>query len=169
LAITSEEAERLERAAPLRLKFASPLNDRGELWSDADPDYPPFFEALPDGWEQTRLGLINTQSGYPRPASQLSDGQFELVAVEHETGIEIILIGVATALLADAVKEFIKWAWRRWQEQRKRRSVLPATLVIEIPRIDSSASPLRLEVPPPVSDDELSRYLKIAGELHPAL
>jgi hypothetical protein len=173
LAITLEDAQRLELAAPLRLKFAS-FNEQGNLWPNSDPDYPPFFEALPPGCERTELGLIETRREHRQRASRLSDGQFELLAVEHETGIELILIPVGVGLLTNAIWEFTKWAWKRWQQVRSDRSVsdrsiLPATLIIEVPRSDPGVPPLRIILPPPVSDAELAQCWKVADQLRPAV
>jgi hypothetical protein len=164
LAITLDEAQRLENAAPLRLKFA------GE--SNLD-DYAPFFESLPkEGWTPTQLGFIETRTESASEAWKLSDGQFEIVAVEHESGIELILVpilvGVAAPLLTDAIKGFLKWAWKRWHDVRKQRSASPSTLIIEIPRADSSAPPLRLLLSPPVSDNEIARCLQVAEQLRAA-
>jgi hypothetical protein len=94
----------------------------------------------------------------------LSDGRLDLVAVEHETGLELILIGVATGILSDAAKGFIKWACRRWQELRKHSPYpkVSPSFVIEVPRVGSNGLPIRLVIPPPVSDDDLARYLRVA-------
>ena len=141
MAITLEEAQGLEHAAPLRLKFAS-LSDHGELQADANLDYPPFFAGLPEeGWTLTQLGLIETRTESAREAWELSDGQFGLVAVEHETGIELILIpilvGVAAPLLTDAICECrTGWSgtgWSGWswscRSVRDSRSNWPASAV----------------------------------------
>jgi hypothetical protein len=107
-----------------------------------------------------QLGSIETRTEDLRPASELSDGERALIAVQHETGIEIILIpiivGAVSAILADSVTGFIKWSWKRWQSVRQQRKEDPASLVIAVPR--SNAPPLRLILAPPVSTKELKRY-----------
>jgi hypothetical protein len=40
---------------------------------------------------ETKLGLIETRTESAQQAWESSDGHFELVAVEHETRIELIL------------------------------------------------------------------------------
>ena len=72
-----------------------------------------------------QLGSIETRTEDLRPASELSDGERALIAVQHETGIEIILIpiivGAVSAILADSVTGFIKWSWKRRQSVRQQR------------------------------------------------
>jgi hypothetical protein len=89
------------------VKFAS-IDDRGYLQGDSNQDYAPLFAALPGNWMQTPLGMVETRREYLLAASQLSDGESELVAVEHETGIELILIPVVTGLLTEAIASLIK-------------------------------------------------------------
>ena len=163
MTFTLEEAQRLEESAPLRIKFAA-INDRGDLISDASEEYLRFFAPLPDGWGALSLGNINTRREYSQPAWHVSQGELSLVAVEHETGIELILVGVVTAVLSDAATGFIKWAWSRWQELRKNppHPKEAPSFVIEVPRADSSAPPIRLVIPPPVSDEDLGHYLRVA-------
>lgn len=163
MVITLQDAQSAERSAPLRIKFAG-LTQRGDLVPDALDEYQQFFTWLPEGWQAVRLGDIETRTEYMRPAWHISGGQLDLVAVEHETGIELILIGVATAILSDAAKGFIKWAWARWQNLRAGSAIPkePASLVIEVPRDDSSLPPIRLVIPPPVSDNDLARYIRLA-------
>jgi hypothetical protein len=161
--ITLEAAQQLEESAPLRIKFAA-MNDRGDLISDASEEYLRFFSPLPGDWRASSLGTISTRREYMQPAWLVSQGEFSLVAVEHETGIELILVGIVTAVLSDAATSFIKWAWGRWQELRKDPPHLKVSpsFVIEVPRADSSAPPIRLILPPPVSDEDLSHYLRVA-------
>jgi hypothetical protein len=158
-----EAAQRLEESAPLRIKFAS-MNDRGDLIGDAGEEYLRFFTSLPDGWRAGRLGDIDTRREYLQPAWLVSRDELNLVAVQHETGIELILEGVATGVLSNAATSFIKWAWGRWQELRKDSPNLKTSpsFVIEVPRADSSAPPIRLVIPPPVTDEDLGRYLRVA-------
>ena len=67
MAITLEEAQRLELTAPLRLKFAN-IDDRGYLRGDSGADYQPFFQSLPGEWKQTELGMVETRSAHRQPA-----------------------------------------------------------------------------------------------------
>jgi hypothetical protein len=161
--VTLEEAQLLEQSAPLRIKFAA-IDDTGFLYGDANDDYPHFFAALPDGWSAASLGNITSRRGFTQLAWNLNQGELSLIAVEHETGIELILVGAAANILSDTAMGFIKWAWSRWQRLRNGSPTpkVPPSFVIEVPRVDSSAPPIRLVIPPPVSDEDLSRYLRVA-------
>jgi len=167
MAMTLEEAQRLENTAPLRLKFV-PQNEAGYPTSGiGSGEYRSFFASLPEGWSCEWLGVINTRTG--GPAWQVSDGQVTLVTVKHETGIEIILVGVTTSLLSAGALGFVKWAWKKWRDlhaEARRHDAQEHTLslIIEVPR-PNSAKPVRLVLPPPVSDDEIARYVRIALQM----
>ena len=99
--------------------------------------------------------------------SGLSDGGTEFVAVEHETGIELVLIPLRVGLLTNAITDLAKWAWGRWQEECRKEGKFPSTLRIEIPRSNSDAPPIRIELREPVTGVEIARLLKLASELPP--
>lgn len=161
MTITLDEAQRLELAAPLRIKFAA-IDPLGNVYGDASEEYSHFFAPLPDGWSAVRLGEINSRLGYPQTAWHMSQEELDLVAVEHETGIELIFLGVVTNIVSAAAMGFIKWAWSRWQGLRQDTPKRSSSVVIEVPRVGSSAPPIRLVIAPPVSDEDLSRYLRVA-------
>lgn len=168
--ITLDEARNLEQAAPLRIKFAA-LDDFGNLISDSDDaTYSQFFMRLLDNWHAVQIGGIETRDasrpgyGQLHRAWAVSDGESNLLAVEHETGIELILLEITIGILTDAATNLLRWAWRRWREVRSDlpRPIVPSSLIIEVPRRDPDAPPVRLVVGSPVSDDELARYLRLA-------
>jgi hypothetical protein len=161
--ITLADAERAEAACHLRIKFAA-IAPRGDPVGDAHDEYDHFLDALPTGWEASRLGLIETRTEAQRMAWHLTNGEIDLVAVEHETGLELLLIPVAINVASAAVLGFTKWGWRRWRELRQDppHPKVEPSLVIEVPRPDGGLPPIRLIVPPPVSDDDIARYLRVA-------
>jgi len=167
--ITLDEARKLEQAAPLRIKFAS-LDGYGNLIGDSNDGYSQFFTRLLDNWHAVQIGDIETRDasqldyGEMHPAWDVGDGESKLLAVEHETGIELILVGIATGILSDAATNFLRWAWRRWHEVRSDlpHPTVSSSLIIEVPRTDPDAPPVRLIVGSPVSDEELARYLRLA-------
>jgi len=163
MTVTLEEAQLLEQSAPLRIKFAA-MDDTGFLYGDSSELYPRFFAALPDGWNAACLGKITSRRDRSQSAWHVTQGELHLVAVEHETGIELILVGAAANILSEAAMGFIKWAWSRWRRLRKDSPApkVPSSVVIEVPRVASSAPPIRLVIPPPVSDEDLGRYLRVA-------
>lgn len=161
--ITLAEAQRTEGACDLRIKFAA-MTLRGDLVGDAHDEYEQIFDTLPKGWRASRLGLIETRTEAQRMAWHLTDGQIDVVAVEHETGIELLLIGIAINVASAAILDLTKWGWRRWHELRQQppHPKRDPSLVIEVPRPDGGLHPIRLIVPSPVSDDDIARYLQVA-------
>lgn len=167
--ITPDEAGRLEQAAPVRIKFAS-LDRYGDPISDSNAGYPQFFTHLIDNWHAVQMGDIETRDASRLGHTEmhrawcLSNGDLNLLAVEHETGIELIGVEVAVGILSDVAINFLRWAWRRWREVRSDlpHPTVSSSLIIEVPRADPDAPPVRIVVGPPVSDDELARYLRLA-------
>ena len=168
--LTRAEAQQLESATELRIKFAA-MDHRGDLKADAHDEYPKFFvEQLPSGWSAARLGKIETRTEATRDAWHLTNGQIDLVAVQHETGVEILLVGVATNLISAGLIAFTAWGWRRWRDLRKNppHPKVDPSFVIEVPRKASAGGvlpPLRLIIPQPVSDADISRYVAAATRL----
>lgn len=168
--LTRAQAQQLESTTELRIKFAG-MNRRGDLIGDAHDEYPKFFgEQLPSGWSAAKLGEIETRTEAKRDAWHLTNGQIDLVAVQHETGVEILLVGVATNLISAGLIAFAAWGWRRWRDLRKNppHPKVDPSLVIEVPRKESAGRalpPLRLIIPQPVSDADINRYVAAAMRL----
>ncbi|MGW6903593.1 hypothetical protein [Streptomyces sp. NPDC054940] len=166
--ITLDEARKLEQAAPLRIKFAS-LDANGNLLSDSNAGYPQFFTHLLGNWHAVQIGDIETRDasrpghGELHRAWDVSNGELNLLAVEHETGIELIA-AIGVGIMTDAAVGFLRWAWRQWREVRSDLPYPPvsSSVVIEVPRADPDAPPVRIVVGAPVTDDELARYVRLA-------
>ena len=61
----------------------------------------------------------------------LRQGDLRIVAVAHETGLKLLLIGVATEVAAAAVIGFTVWAWNKWAEKRKNKPQPPEVIQSE--------------------------------------
>jgi hypothetical protein len=105
-----------ELNAPVRLKFASM---RGwHVVGDASVEYGGFFDALPNGWQVVEEGSIETISEHSRSARRLKYGEAEVVAVEHETGLELLVVDLAVNIAASAIVGLTVYLWGRWKTRR---------------------------------------------------
>jgi hypothetical protein len=124
--MTPQELQQLENAPALRIKFAS-MQDDGNLAPDSTSDYPPFFSALAaevvDWVDDPSTQPVQTRSEHQRPAHVLRHGTTEIAAVEHETGIEVIVAGVAVNVASAALIGLATWSWKKWAEVRKKQQV----------------------------------------------
>lgn len=167
--LTSEKAQRIELETRFRIKFAA-IDLRGDLVGDAHDEYRSFFDQLPPGWSATMLpDQIETRTEHLRPAWHLTNSEQEVLAVEHETGVEILLIGVLTTVIAEGLIAFTRWGWKRWGGLRRHSTYqkVNPSLVIEIPRHGAGEppAPVRLVVSPPVSDEDIARYISLAASI----
>lgn len=165
--ITLDQAQALEHATELRIKFAS-MDSRGDLWGNAHEEYTTIFSELPTSWRMEELGRITTRTEHTRVALHLTNGQVDLLAVQHENGVELLLFGAASQLAVNSITGFVQWAWKRWHDLREGGWKKDSSFVVEVPRDVASGEvvpPIRLVVPPPVSDEEIARYLNTAMEL----
>lgn len=112
---TKVELQKFEDQAALRIKFASVLGEGPRLVSDASQEYEGFFEEPPEGWSVTEEGMIETISEYMRGAVRFSSTDGDVVMVEHETGLEILVMSVG---LAESASRLISWSWKRWKKRR---------------------------------------------------
>lgn len=165
--MTLAAAQQVESGAELRIKFAG-LTTHGEVRGDALEEYQSFFDEMPDGWHAIQVGWVEwrTDPQYKLPAWHVTNGATSIVAVEHETGVELLIAGVVVNVVSAGVLQLAKWAWRRWNERRATASFPkePASFVIEVPR-GGNGPPIRLVLPPPVSDDDIARFLRLALEV----
>jgi hypothetical protein len=163
--VTLEQAQALEEKNALRLKFAS-IDSWGDPIDDAGDEYLSFFQDLPQGWSTPiELGEIETRTEAMRSAWHVNGNDVDIVAVEHETGIELIVVGILTPLVVKAITGFAKWGWKRWKELRSDSEFekVDASLVIEFPRAtQEGAAPVRLVIPPPVDATDIERYIELA-------
>ena len=117
----------LEKTHGVRITFASLRND-GRLDHDCHDEYKYFPAAAPRGWKVAASGHIRTRYDHERHSWLFSDGEREIAAVEHETGVEI-LIAVGVNVGSAAIVGFATWAWARWTKSRKTKP--PSTFVAE--------------------------------------
>jgi hypothetical protein len=120
-------AQALELHHGIRIKFAS-LRDDGRLEPDCHEEYTFFPHEAPAGWRVMHEGHIETRHDHTRDSWVFSDGTHEVAAVEHETGIEI-LIAVNVNVGSAAIVGFATWAWARWKHARGPKPM--PTLVVE--------------------------------------
>jgi hypothetical protein len=167
--ITPAEANQLERTTPLRIKLAA-LDIRGAVIPDSHEEYQDFLADLPPGWEVNGIGMIETRTESQRRAWHLSHQQSSLVAVEHETGLELLLDPAIIAAATPAIIDFCKWATDRWKGRRQGTDYKsPTSMVIEVlyNAVDGnhSSQTIKLTFPLPASEEELSRYVRVAQQL----
>jgi hypothetical protein len=118
--------------------------------------------------ERTRCSAVAGSTEADRDAWRLSNDDVTVIAVEHETGVELLVVPVVIGLVTEAIAALAKWGWRRWRELRAHppHPKQDPSLIIEVPRLGGpEAPPVRLILPPPVSDDDIERYLRIATSL----
>ena len=119
------DVQELEYKADIRIKFAS-INDKTGGYDDDTHSviYEPFFREMEGDWWPQQNSPIETRFDYNRDAWVLSHRSTgaQIAAVEHESGIELLVTGIAVSLASTAIVGFVKWAWNKW---KKIRSSLP--------------------------------------------
>jgi hypothetical protein len=168
--MTPDELQQLESSPALRIKFASIGND-GMFISDAsDDDYQQFFADLPkevSDWElEPQTMSVQTRRESQREARILRHGRSELAMVEHETGLEVIVTGVASSLASSAITSLVAWGWNKWKQiraakagpsQAKVESTLTLEGVVARDAAGKAAEIVRVEKCGPLSGDVVSR------------
>jgi hypothetical protein len=109
------ELQEFEDRVLLRVKFSCLLGEGPRLASDAGREYQGLFEKLPAGWSLTEEGWVEPIFEHQHPASRLSSSEGDIVAVEYETGLELLLIAYAL----DQGTELVRWAWKEWTKRRE--------------------------------------------------
>jgi hypothetical protein len=165
--MSPEELERLELNPSLRIKFAS-LDDKGRLSSDAGEEYNGFFADMPPGWIETGQMTVKTRYEHDRTAHVLRYGKAELAIVKHETGAEVILLGLGINFASEAIVGLVVWGWNRWKQRRAAVAAggvakVEPTLVLEgvVERDPASGSKeiARAEAPGLQSGEEIGEYV----------
>lgn len=165
----------LEYAFDRRIKFAS-VDNRGRYVGDAAEEYESFLDGLPPGLRQESGDLaIQTRSEGARRAWHLrSKHELDIAVVEHETGVEFLLVSVVTpvfvGLATNAIYDLTKWGLNKWLERRQSKvSKAPTFLEIERVRKDAVGSVLGSEtirIRAPVDDQTLrstvERFMQVA-------
>jgi uncharacterized membrane protein len=161
---TQAFAQNLEHEAAFRIKFAS-IQDDGVYASDSSGVYPAFFAETPNGWQlSTEASLIETRADHQRPARVLSRDQVRVVAVEHETGLEM-LVGVGVNLTSAGITALVAWAWKRWRESRNQINVTVAEPSLVLTRLErrTGSREVRtystMEVRGPIDEESVGNYL----------
>lgn len=93
------------------------MDEFGFLVRDASDEYQSFFSETPAGWSVVDTDIVRTLRGDGNRAWGLQTETEEIVAVEHETGIEFLL-AVAAGVASTAIVELVSWAWKRWRDSR---------------------------------------------------
>src|SRR5713226_3339361 len=110
------KAQEYENRGNWRVKFAS-MDRYGFLVRDANEEYTAFFMETPGDWSVVDTASVETLRADGRQTWLLRSHSQEMLAVEHETGIEFLL-NVGSSVTSTAVVELISWAWRRWRNFR---------------------------------------------------
>src|SRR5438874_7533133 len=103
------KAQKYEDQSCLRIKFAS-IDQYGFLVRDASEEYKSFFLETPPGWSAVDTDPVKTLRGDGNRAWLLRTESEEVLAVEHETGIEFLL-AVGATVASTAIVELVSWAW----------------------------------------------------------
>jgi hypothetical protein len=121
------DVQNLQDAADVRIKFAS-LNEKGEYVRDAGDEYQSYFEDLENGWTAIAVDAVLVEEVGRNRAWVISDGNTQLAAVAHETGIEFLL-NLGAGLTLEALILFARWGWKKWNQSRS--SKIPSSLQME--------------------------------------
>jgi hypothetical protein len=142
----------LEYSFDTRIKFAS-LDRKGRYRGDALEEYESFLDGLPSGWRREPGNFqIGTRSEGSRQAWHLrSKDDLDVAVVEHETGLEILLVGavapIAISVASSAIYDLSKWGLSKWLQRRQgKASKYPTFLEIERVRKDAGGNALGSEV-----------------------
>jgi hypothetical protein len=164
--------QQLEHSSDVRIKFAS-LDDKSRYIGDAREEYGSFLTELPQGWRQEGRHIdVQTRSESKRRAWHLrSKDQIDVAVVEHETGVEFLLISLAVGVATNAVYDLAKWGLKKWLDKRQGSSKLPTFLEVERVRKAADGTTLgseRIRVRAPVADDQLrsivEQYMRATPE-----
>jgi hypothetical protein len=116
----SAQMQQLEDRPPITIKFAQLQSRSARLVPDAFGLYQDLFADLPSGWVPAGEAQLNTRTDSLRPAHAFShpDVEDEILTVEHETGVEFLLMGLVAPLAAAAVQGFVRWSFKKWKHQQ---------------------------------------------------
>jgi hypothetical protein len=109
---------------------------------------------------------VKTRCEGQRGAHILRHGKSDLAMVEHETGLEVIVTGVASSLASSAITSLVAWGWSEWKQiraakagpnQPKVESTLMLEGVMERDAAGNAAEIVRVEKCGPLSGDVVSK------------
>jgi hypothetical protein len=156
------ELQEYEDRAIMRIKFACLLGQGPRLVTEANREYPGLFDGLPAGWSLTEEGWVEPIAEHRHSALRRSSADGDIVAVQYETGLELLLIGFALSQSADLVRSL----WKEWRHRREtaRRAggtrggdALSFEQTTRAP--DGTATHQRVTVPAELVNDELIQRL----------
>jgi len=126
-------AQKYQDRSRLRIKFAS-IDEYGILARDASAEYAFLQRPLLEGWTATPGDPVKIVRRDRHRSWVLRRGSETVVAVEHETGLEILL-PIATDLASAAIIGLVVWSWKQWRDSRKPQiragTKVEPTLVLE--------------------------------------
>jgi len=100
-----------------------------ERSGDAGAEYTELFRDkhgraaswLPDGWDVGESEVVDTALEYLRDAWRIRSSLGDVAAVEHETGLEI-LVAVGVGISVNAITAVVASAWKEWRRRRDETS-----------------------------------------------
>lgn len=96
----------------LRVKYAITSDDDLTQYISSAPNYQTIWTKLPDGWTTIEQGTVVPQVNMgPHTARLISTPAGDIVAVEHETGLEIVAVSASVVSAAAAVVALFQ-TWR---------------------------------------------------------
>lgn len=113
----------------VRIKFA--IVDQGSMTSYAgeQSNYAPFWSKFPDTWVELSSGeILPSTTSSPHTAKHFSTPFGDVVAVEYETGLELLALGIAAAGAAASIYQ----AYQIWRANRNRTSTIATEDLLEI-------------------------------------
>ena len=116
-----------------RFKFAITEEKCNTSYVSEQSDYSNVWKNLPDGWLTVNNGHVTPSSqDHLQPARLISTPSGDILAVEHETGLELLAVGIAAASATAAIFQ----AYQAWRANRNRVSSPPTddALVVETRR-----------------------------------
>jgi len=131
--MATNTSQRYQDRSRLRIKFAS-IDEYGILTRDASPEYAFLQRPLLAGWSATPGDPVKIVRRDRHRTWVLRRRSETVVAVEHETGLEILL-PIAQELASAAIIGLVVWSWKTWQASRKPQvragTKVESTLVLE--------------------------------------
>ncbi len=96
----------------LRVKYAISTDNDLTKYKSINTDCNPLWTALPEGWKIIEEGgVLPRTDTVEHPARLISTPSGDVLAVEHETGLEIVAVGAAVVSAAAAVVGLFQ-TWR---------------------------------------------------------
>lgn len=111
--------QEMEQSADFRVKFAAIIN--GSYVPDAHEEYDDIFHDIPVSWTCAKAGNIQTRRDGIRQSWLLESDKVSLGAVEHETGLEILALNVASGIVTAGIIGLTTFLWKKWNTLRTKK------------------------------------------------